>query len=67
MKVFVVTFDNYGDQGVDYVGVFSTEKLAKDFIIKTEPVINERQYYDIFCSEVDNPQNITCVNDYTDN
>lgn len=55
--VFVVLWYNYGDQGVDYLGVFSSSEKAEEFIsqkISTEKLCyaTERCCFDIIRSEV---------------
>lgn len=49
MTVFVVLFNDYGDQGVDFCGVFSTEEKAKEYIKKKIKSLGrgEEQYFDI--------------------
>lgn len=46
-KVFVVLHCNYGDQGVDFIGVYGTKELAEQAIAKRERDENERKWYDI--------------------
>ena len=52
MKVYVVLWLNYGDQGVDFLGTFSTREKAAEFVSAREPDVNERQNYRIVESEV---------------
>jgi hypothetical protein len=47
-KVFVVLYSNYGDQGVEFCGVFKTREIAQAYIDKQEPDIDERQWFDIY-------------------
>lgn len=46
-SVFAVVHCNYGDQGVDFLGVFASKKLAEEFIARREPREDERQWWDV--------------------
>lgn len=52
MTVFVILWYNYGDQGVDFSGVYGTREAAGQAIIAREPDPHEQQYYRIVESEV---------------
>lgn len=54
-SVFVVVHDNYGDQGVDFHGVFSTHEKANAYIHRREPLEGERQWWSIEESVIDKP------------
>lgn len=51
MMIYVVLWANYGDQGVDFLGVFKTIELAEKFITNymaaREIKKSERQWFDI--------------------
>jgi hypothetical protein len=47
MTLFVVLHDNYGDQGVDFHGVFGSFKRAQAYISKQEPDKHEQQWWEI--------------------
>jgi hypothetical protein len=47
VTVFVVLHDNYGDQGVDFHGVFGSFKRAQAYISKQEPDKHEQQWWEI--------------------
>jgi hypothetical protein len=51
-NVFVVLYNNYGDQGVDFCGVFKTRELAEKYIINREPNADERRWFDIYEEEI---------------
>ncbi len=45
MVVYVVLHDNYGDQGVDFHGVFSTKELADEYIT-SQMIAREQEIID---------------------
>lgn len=52
MKVYVVLWYNYGDQGTDYLGAFSTYEKAEKFIISKVEKYITKQDFKIVESEV---------------
>lgn len=50
--VHVVLHQNYGDQGVDYLGVFDTRASAERYVAARERNPNDRQWYDILDTQV---------------
>ena len=49
--VFVVVFANYGDQGVDFIGVYKTKQAAQQEIDKREPRKDTYHQQDYHISE----------------
>lgn len=52
MTVYAVLYCNYGDQGVDFCGVFATKEAAQRYIDKREQNVQERQWFQIEDCEV---------------
>lgn len=50
--VFVVLHENYGDQGVDFHGVFRSLEAAEHYVLQCEPSEHERQWWEIRMVEV---------------
>ncbi len=46
-RVFIVVHANYGDQGVDVHGAFSTREKAYDYIDTKEPDNHEKQWWSV--------------------
>lgn len=53
VKVYILLWDNYGDQGVDYLGVFPTKEDAQLRIYKETNDIDEYQNFEIIEETVD--------------
>jgi hypothetical protein len=45
--VHVVLHDNYGGQGVDFHGAFSSRVAAEKYVVEKESDEHERQYWEI--------------------
>ena len=43
--VYVVLWNNYGDQGSDFLGTFSTREKAESFIFAEAPKIEKNENY----------------------
>ena len=49
--IYLVYWDNYGDQGVDPVGIFSTEKKAQKYIDKQGKNSNDFRIIDFILNQ----------------
>lgn len=53
VKVYVLLWNNYGDQGVDYLGVYPTKEDAQLRMYQETSDIDEYRYFDIIEETVD--------------